>query len=78
MVNVIVRDIGDLTHAIDKLIEEAKEEALSEVVGDMEVQIEELETTISELRETIADLRSELDDKDTEINNLHKELMGDD
>jgi SMC interacting uncharacterized protein involved in chromosome segregation len=75
---VMVRDLGDLTNAVEALINEAKEDAIADAISDMEVQIEEQENLIYELRETIADLRSELDEKDTEINNLHKELMAND
>jgi uncharacterized coiled-coil protein SlyX len=74
----MVRDLGDLTNAVEALINEAKEDAIADAISDMEVQIEEQENLIYELRETIADLRSELDEKDTEINNLHKELMAND
>lgn len=78
MVNAIVRDIGDLTNAVEALIDEAKEEAIADAISDMELKVEELENTICELRETIAELRSDLDDRDEEIANLHKELMAND
>ncbi len=78
MVNVIVRDIGDLTHAIDKLIDEAKDEAIADAISDMEVKLEEQENLIYELRETIAQLHYDLDDRNEEIANLHKELMAND
>lgn len=78
MVNVIVRDIGDISYAIESLIEEAKDDAIAEAISDMEVKLEEQETIIDELRETIAELRNSLDDRDEEIANLHKELMGND
>ena len=78
MVNVIVRDIGDISYAIEALIEEANDDAIAEAISDMEVKLEEQETIIDELRETIAELRNSLDERDEEIANLHKELMGND
>lgn len=74
----MVRDLGDLTSAVEALIDEAKEEAIADAISDMELKVEELENTIYELRETIAELHSDLDDRNEEIANLHKELMAND
>jgi hypothetical protein len=61
MVNVIVRDLGDLSYAVEALISQAVDIAVQEITDEYESKISDLEDEKSELRQAIRDLQTELD-----------------
>ena len=66
--NQNIYDSNDIAIAIDKLIAEAVEKALSEQADEFDMQMDDLRQELDEARNTIDELRTEIDDLQEQLN----------